>query len=77
MTRFSGKNRRPSTVIRDNAVHEAYEEVCREAGEYAALLPREYIYGKIHEKTGLCMKTIAFILNHTVKDSLTIGGGNF
>lgn len=77
MTRFCGKERRPSTIIRDNEVHEAYEEVCREIGEYAKLLPREYIYEKVKEKTGLCTKTIAFVLNHTVKHNLTNGGVNF
>ena len=74
MTRFSGKERRPSTIIRDNRVHEAYEEVCREIGDMARLLPKEYLYEKVKEKTGLCTRTIAFILNHTVKQNLTIGG---
>ena len=75
MTRFSGKERRPSTIIRDNRVHEAYEEVCREIGYMANFLPREYLYERVKEKTGLCTKTIAFILNHTIKQNLTIGGG--
>lgn len=66
MTRFSGKNRRPSTVFRDNKVHEAYEKVCRELGEYSRLVPRLHIYEKVKERTGLCSKTIAFILNHTI-----------
>ena len=66
MTRFSGKNRRPSTVFRDNKVHEAYEKVCRELGEYSRLVPRLHIYEKVKETTGLCSKTIAFILNHTI-----------
>lgn len=67
MARFSGKNRRPSTIIRDNLVHEAYENICKEAGAYASLVPREYLYDKVQERTGLCKKTIAFILNHTEK----------
>ena len=75
MTRFSGKERRPSTIIRDNEVHEAYDEVCREIGDMAKILPREYLYKRVKEKTGLCTKTIAWILNHTVKQNLTIGGG--
>ena len=75
MTRFSGKERRPSTIIRDNGVHEAYEDVCREIGDMAKLLPKEYLYEKVKARTGLCTKTIAWILNHTVKQKLTIGGG--
>ena len=77
MRRFFGKERRPSTIIRDNMVHTAYEEVCNEIGEYVHLVPRQFIYEKVRERTGLCLKTIAYILNHTVKQNLTIGGGNF
>ena len=43
MTRYFGKERRPSTIIRDNEVHEAYEEVCRDIGDMARLLPKEYL----------------------------------
>ena len=68
MTRFSGKNRRPSTVFRDNKVHEAYEEICKELGEYSRLVPRQHIYEKVKERTGLSTKTIAYILNHTEKE---------
>ena len=75
MRRFFGKERRPSTIIRDNMVHTAYEEVCNEIGEYVHLVPRQFIYEKVRERTGLCLKTIAYILNHTVKQKLTIGGG--
>nr|DAE82139.1 MAG TPA: hypothetical protein [Caudoviricetes sp.] len=69
MTRYSGKKRRQSTIIRDNAVHEIYRKVCREIGPTAPMMPRGYLYGLISEKTGLCIKTIAFILNHTFRNS--------
>ena len=75
MTRFSGKERRPSTIIRDNGVHEAYEDVCREIGDMAKLLPKEYLYEKVKARTGLCTKTIAWILNNPFKKKLTMGGG--
>ena len=65
MTRFSDKRRRPSTVERDKLVHEAYGELRSELGGYADLVPRGYIYERLSEKTGLCTKTVAFILNHT------------
>ena len=77
MTRFSGKNRRGSTIIRDNEVHDVYDKLCKEMGVYSNFVAKQYIYEKIRERTGLCLKTIAYILNHTDKQNLTIGGGNF
>lgn len=74
MTRYSGKHRRTSTIARDNKVHEAYEEICRKYGKMARLLPRGYIYECIKTKTGLCTKTIAFILNHTIKYKMNDNG---
>lgn len=68
MSRQFGKNRKPSTVVRDNHVHQIYKEVMYELGEYAHYLPRYIIYGKIGRLTGLCAKTIATILNHTVSE---------
>ena len=47
MTRLSGKDRRPSTIIRDNQVHKAYEDLCKELGEYVQLFPRNFIYDNI------------------------------
>lgn len=67
MTRFLGKRRKPSTVHRDNEVLNLYDEIVAELGEYAALVPRSFIYEKISDKTGLCIKTIAFIINHVVR----------
>lgn len=52
-------------MARDNAVHEAYEELRAELGGYADLVPRGYIYDRLSGMTGLCTKTVAFILNHT------------
>lgn len=74
MTRFSGKNRRESTVLRDDKVHEIYAEIRAELGELTDVISRQYIYERIKMKTGLCTKTIAFILNHTIKRNLTNGG---
>ena len=65
MTRFADSRRRPSTVERDNMVHIAYNELRAELGGYADLVPRGYIYERLHERTGICTKSIAFILNHT------------
>jgi len=65
MARTSNENRRPSTIVRDNSVHNAYKEIMRELGVYAYQLPKSLIYEKLQERTGLCTKTIAYILNHT------------
>ena len=65
MARFSGKNRRGSTIIRDNEVHQAYHDLCIEHGSMSRFVSKQYIYERIRARTGLCSKTIAFILNHT------------
>jgi len=70
MARTSSENRRPSTIIRDNSVHEVYDSVIADLGEYAYLVPKSYIYDKIHERTELCHKTIAYVLNRTRKTNL-------
>lgn len=64
MPRNSNNNRRESTFKRDNEVLDIYREVCNELGELAHVVAKSYIYEKIHERTGLCTKTIAFIINH-------------
>lgn len=66
MARFSGKNRRGSTIIRDNEVHQAYHDLCIELGSMSRFVSKQYIYERIRARTGLCSKTIAFILNHTI-----------
>jgi hypothetical protein len=65
MTRFSGKNRRESTIIRDNNVHKLYHDLCLELGNVSTVVSKQYIYERISEKIGLGRQTIAFILNHT------------
>lgn len=70
MARIRGKERRPSTIIRDNMVHDAYDKICDEMGEYANFVAKQYIYEKIREETGLCLKTIAYILNHTDREDI-------
>lgn len=68
MSRQFGKNRKPSTVVRDNYVHRIYRELMHDLGEHARYFPRYIIYNKIGKITGLCAKTIAMILNHTVSE---------
>lgn len=58
------KAKRQSTVVRNNLVFSIYEELKKEHGEAFNYLVKEFIYGKINEKTGLHPKTIGNILNH-------------
>lgn len=63
--RVNCNERRRSTIIRHNGVHYVYKEIVAGLGEFAHMVPKSYIYDKIRERTGLCEKTIAYILNHT------------
>lgn len=63
-TRLSDKNRRISTILRDNYVLEAYNKGVENLGKFAELVARSYIYDKVSKATGYCTKTVAFIINH-------------
>lgn len=47
---------RDSTVIRDNEIHRMY---------LATVVSRNYVYGKIKDRTGLSIRHISRIINHT------------
>lgn len=64
------KERRESTIIRDNQVHELYEKIISELGELKNVVAKAYIYNQISEKTKLSARTISFILNHTKKKTI-------
>lgn len=49
---------RDSTVIRDN-------EILNELGDLATVVSRNYVYGKIKDRTGLSIRHISRIINHT------------
>lgn len=68
--------RRNSTLVRHNLVHKAYNDLKTDLGIYANLVPKSYIYEIICKQTGLCSKTVAYILNHTdIENNLQFGGG--
>lgn len=46
-------NVRDSTVIRDNEIHKMYDEILNE------------LYGRIKDSTGLSIRHISRIINHT------------
>lgn len=62
------KTRRESTTVRDNQIHEMYEEILNELGELKVAVSKTYIYERIQEKTKLSIRTISYIINHTRKE---------
>lgn len=56
---------RDGTVIRDNEIHGTYDEILDESGDLATVVSRNYVYGKIKDRTGLSIRHIGRIINHT------------
>ena len=52
---------RDSTVIRNNEIHRMYNEIL----DLATVVSRNYVYGKIKDRTGLSIRHISRIINHT------------
>lgn len=65
MSKLQVKNRRESTIVRDNEIHKIHRQILDELGDLANVVSKNYIYEKIREKTKLSIRTISFILNHT------------
>lgn len=65
MSKLQIKNRRESTIVRDNEIHKIHRQILDELGDLANVVSKGYIYEKIQEKTKLSIRTISFILNHT------------
>lgn len=55
---------RDSTVIRNNEIHRMYNEILDELGDLATVVSRNYD-GKIKDRTGLSIRHISRIINHT------------
>lgn len=62
--------RRISSILRDNMVHDIYNEELLKLGELRNYVSKEYIYGKIQERIGLSLRTISYIINHTSKTEI-------
>ena len=58
-------NRRLSSVLRDNLVHDMYREEIAKLGEAGMYVSKEYLYGKVGERAGLSIRSVSYILNHT------------
>lgn len=63
--RSKANNRRISSILRDNLVHEIYNEELNKLGDAGNHVSRDYLYNKVKEKTGLSTRTISYIINHT------------
>lgn len=64
MRNFDKKNLRPSTIFRNNVILDMYDEILLQLGDYKNLVPRTYIYEKISERTGYCLRKIGDTINH-------------
>ena len=51
--------------MRDNLVHEIYREELGKLGEVGRYVSKEYLYRKVCSRTGLSIRTVSYILNHT------------
>lgn len=58
-------NIRDSTVIRNNEIHKMYDEILDELGDLGTVVSRNYVYGRIKDKTGLSIRHISRIINYT------------
>ncbi len=63
--------RRISSMLRDNMVHDIYNEEIAKLGDLSSYVSKEYIYGKIQERIGLSQRTISYIINHTRKTEIS------
>ena len=66
-------NRRLSSVLRDNLVHEMYAEELARLGDAGNYVSREYLYRKVGERAGLSVRSVSYILNHTDKMDIERG----
>lgn len=62
---------RDSTVIRNNEIHRMYNEILDELGDLATVVSRNYVYGKIKDRTGLSIRHISRIINHTKVEEIS------
>ena len=63
-------NRRISSILRDNMVHGMYREEMSKLGEAGMYVSKEYLYRKVGERAGLSVRSVSYILNHTVEEEI-------
>lgn len=65
-------NRRECSVRRHNEVHDIYDKVMDKLGDVKEYVSRTYVYDLIRKETGLSVRHISRILNHTKKKNLNL-----
>lgn len=65
--RKADSRRRESTKARDDEIHQIYREIINGLGDLANVVSRTYIYEKIKSRTKLSIRTISYIINHTIQ----------
>ena len=65
--RKADSRRRESTKARDDEIHQIYREIINSLGDLANVVSRTYIYEKIKSRTKLSIRTISYIINHTIQ----------
>lgn len=58
---------RDSTVIRNNEIHRMYNEILDELGDLATVVSRNYVYGKIKDRTGLSIRHISSMIKEVME----------
>lgn len=61
---------RDSSIIRYNEIRDMYDKIIEELGDISAYVSKNYIYNRIKERTGLSVRHISRILNHTKRKDL-------
>lgn len=66
---------RISTIKRNNSIHLMYKNIMNDLGQLRTVVSKSYIYNLIQNQTGLSIRTISHVLNHTKEqdtDSLCV-----
>lgn len=58
---------RISTIKRNNSIHIMYKNIMNDLGQLRTVVSKSYIYNLIQNQTGLSIRTISHVLNHTKK----------
>ena len=56
---------RISTIKRNNSIHLMYRNIMNDLGQLRTVVSKSYIYNLIQNQTGLSIRTISHVLNHT------------
>ncbi len=51
-------------------VHGMYREEMSKLGEAGMYVSKEYLYRKVGERAGLSVRSVSYILNHTVEEEI-------